>query len=255
MDASQLECGHAVVEARHPALLVVSEIRLFSEGLAEVFGRTGALSAVAHCSSLSAAIATLPTLKPGIVLLDASMPDGFGFVRRIHQLAPDLLLVVLALTETAENVIAWAEAGVDGYIPRTAGLADVIPTLLAILNGEQTCSPAVAAGLMRRVRERPDGDGTTPRPLPTLTAREQQIIELISAGLTNKDIARRLNIGVATTKSHVHNLLCKLKVAHRSQAVLRVREHWTGTSSPTQLVSTTQIGRARPTRSSRDHGI
>jgi two-component system nitrate/nitrite response regulator NarL len=211
---------------RAPSLLVVSEVRLFSEGLAEVFGRSSALSAVSHRSTLSEAIAALPTLKPDIMLLDASIQDGFDFVRRVHQIAPHMLRVVLALTETAENVIAWAEAGVEGYIPKTAGLAEVIPTLLAIRHGEQICSPTVAGGLMRRVRARPGDNGAvaSAQPLPHLTVREQQIIALISAGLSNKEIARRLNIGVATTKSHVHNLLAKLKVAQRSQAALRMRE-------------------------------
>ena len=225
MDVPNGEWDPAEV-GRAPALLVVSEVRLFSEGLAEVFGRSSALSAVSHCSTLSEAIAALPTLKPDIVLLDASIQDGFYFVRRVHQIAPHMLRVVLALTETAENVIAWAEAGVEGYIPKTASLAEVIPTLLAIRHGEQICSPAVAAGLMRRVRVRPPGNGAVApvQPLPNLTVREQQIIALISAGLSNKEIARRLNIGVATTKSHVHNLLAKLKVAQRSQAALRMRE-------------------------------
>jgi len=257
MDAPRFEWDHAVVDSRRPALLVVSEIRLFSEGLAEVFGRSTALSAVAHCSNLSEAITALATLKPDIVLLDASIQDGFGFVRRIHRIAPDLLVVVLALTETAENVIAWAEAGVEGYIPKSAGLADVIPTLLAIRHGEQICSPTVAAGLLRRVREQRDGNGAFggAQPLPNLTAREHQIIELISAGLSNKEIARRLNIGVATTKSHVHNLLSKLKVAQRSQAALRLREHGSVASLPAQVAPPAHISRVPPARSGRDGGI
>jgi two-component system, NarL family, nitrate/nitrite response regulator NarL len=248
MDAPEAEWSHAGAEGRRPALLVVSEIRLFSEGLAEVFGRSTALSAVAHCSTLSDAIAALPTLKPDIVLLDASIQDGFGFVRRVHQIAPNMLQVVLALTETPENVIAWAEAGVEGYIPKTAGLADVIPTLLAIRHGEQICSPTVASGLMRRVRVQPDDGGalTRAQPLPNLTAREQQIIALISAGLSNKEIARRLNIGVATTKSHVHNLLAKLKVAQRGQAALRMRE---------QIESPAYYRHTPPTRSGRDNEV
>jgi DNA-binding NarL/FixJ family response regulator len=207
--------------------LIVSDVRLFSEGLAETLGRSTVLSAVAHCSDFSQAAARLQTCRPDMVLLDASMLHGLAFVRSIRHTEPHVLLVVLALSETTENVIAWAEAGVAGYIPKTAALADVLPTLLAIRHGEQACSPSVAAGLMRHVHEQPFGDPASKPPtrMPTLTAREQQIIELIGAGLSNKEIARRLNIGVATTKSHVHNLLAKLQVQQRSHAAMRLREH------------------------------
>jgi DNA-binding NarL/FixJ family response regulator len=196
-------------------------------------------------------------LQPDIVLLDASIFDGLAFVRSIHLMAPHVLVVVLALTETAENVVAWAEAGVVGYIPKTAGLADVLPTLLGIRQGEQICSPSVAAGLIRRVRELPVGSRASShtKPLPTLTVREQQIIELISAGLSNKEIARRLNIGVATTKSHVHNLLAKLKVQHRSHAAIRMREHATIANIPAQLAPPGSISRVRHERSGSENGI
>src|SRR6202020_1055352 len=112
-----------------------------------------------------------------------------------------------------------------GYIPKTAGLADVISMLLGISQGDQVCSAAVAGGLIRRLHERPAASQNASKRalLPALTPRETQIIELISAGLSNKDIARRLKIGVSTTKSHVHNLLSKLNVAQRSQAALRLR--------------------------------
>jgi DNA-binding NarL/FixJ family response regulator len=206
---------------------------------------------------LSEAMARLPTLQPDLVLLDASIFDGLAFVRRIHQMAPHVLVVVLALTETAENVVAWAEAGAVGYIPKTAGLEDVLPTLLGIRRGEQICSPSVAAGLIRRVRELPVGSRASghTKPLPALTAREQQIIELISAGLSNKEIARRLNIGVATTKSHVHNLLAKLKVQHRSHAAIRMREHAIIATIPAQLVPPGNVSRVRHERSGSENSI
>ena len=194
---------------RHPILLIVSEIRLFSEGLAEALGRHSLLSVAGHCMAAREALAKLADLPLDIVLLDASMPGGLALVGQVRKLAPKVLVVVLALNETTETVIAWGEAGAAGYIPKTTGLADVVSILLDIQRGKQVCSPAVAAGLFRRLHELPTirhnvGDQA---PLPALTAREIEIVELISAGLSNKDIARQLKIGVSTTKSHVHNLL------------------------------------------------
>jgi two-component system nitrate/nitrite response regulator NarL len=138
--------------------------------------------------------------------------------------------VALGLAETTDDVIAWAEAGIAGYVPRTAAMADLVACLHDIVRGEQACSRRVAAGLLRRIsadarfspigRFSPDARSREPE----LTAREEQIVLLLCAGLSNKEISRRLNIGLATTKSHVHNLLAKLELDRRGQVVRWSRE-------------------------------
>src|SRR5262249_24145190 len=128
---------------------------------------------------------------------------------------------------TSDDIIAWAQAGVSGYIPRTTALTDVTTQLTNIMHDEQTCSARMAACLLRRLAGTANNGkdcGDTP-PALGLTARETQIVELLAAGLSNKDIARRLNIGVATTKSHVHNLIAKLRVQRRGQVVLRMHNN------------------------------
>jgi DNA-binding NarL/FixJ family response regulator len=225
--AQTAAAGRAGEYLSHPTLLIVSDVRLFSEGLAEALGRHPLLSVAGQCRDSREALVKVTKLRPDILLIDASMPDGLSLVGDVRRVAPTVLVVVLALNETPEVVITWAEAGVAGYIPKTAGLSDVVSILVGIKQGEQVCSPAVAAGLIRRLRELLTA-GHAPREagdLSALTARERQIINLIAAGLSNKDIARRLNIGLSTTKSHVHNLLSKLDVQHRNQAASRVREH------------------------------
>jgi DNA-binding NarL/FixJ family response regulator len=211
---------------RRISVLIVSEVRLLGEGLSEAFDRNEGLSIFGYCADPEETLAKVLELRPEIVLLDAAFRDGLGMVGRIWDAAPEARVVVLALTETAEGVIAWAKAGAAGYIPRTAGLSEVFPTLVGIMQGEQTCSASVVGGLLRRLRNLSSlGNGSSEAPpAPMLTARELQIIELINAGLSNKDIARRLDIGVATAKSHVHNLLGKLKLQRRSQAAIWMRE-------------------------------
>jgi two-component system, NarL family, nitrate/nitrite response regulator NarL len=221
--ASTRADGHATEQESPPSILIVSEVRLFGEGLAAALKRDRYATVSGYCSDAEEVLACLTRVRPDIVLLDAALPSGFELVGTIPKLAPQIRVVVLALVETPESVISWAEAGIAGYIPRTAGLADVGSILTGIMQGEQVCSRAVAAGLIRRLRAVPANDPADARPQPLLTFRETQIIELIGAGLSNKDIARRLNIGVATTKSHVHNLLGKLNVPRRSQAALWVR--------------------------------
>ncbi len=228
MGADRGQMGPAGNAKPHPRLLIVSDVRLFSEGLAEVLERHSLLVA-GYCLDAREVLSKLSKVLPDIVLLDASMPEGLALVKQVRRLAPKVLVVVLALKESAETVITWAEAGVAGYIPKTTGLVDVVATLVGIEQGEQVCSPAVAAGLIRHLHVPIVGRNAVDQaPPPALTARETQIVQLISDGLSNKDIARRLHIGVSTTKSHVHNLLTKLDVQRRDQAVTQMCKHRNG---------------------------
>jgi DNA-binding NarL/FixJ family response regulator len=134
-------------------------------------------------------------------------------------------IVVSSVSETEDDVVAWAEAGVIGYIPRTTPLCDFIRLMMEIHSGEQVCSGRVAAGLLRRIAHTANGRARRSGlvAIPALTRRERQTAELIRSGLTDKEIARRLNISVATTKSHVHNLLGKLNARRRTEVAEYLR--------------------------------
>jgi DNA-binding NarL/FixJ family response regulator len=205
-------------------LLIVSEVRFLREALAELLRRDPTVIVLGLCADLDEAIAGNLSHQPDIVLLDAGFRDGTTAVRRLRDVAPKSSVVVLAVAETTENIIAWAEAGVTGYVPQTTALADLVGILASIHNGHQVCSAGIASGLLRHVaRNARSGHADfTPGPATTLTKREREIILLIGAGLSNKEIARRLNIGVATAKSHVHNLLGKMNVQRRGQAAARL---------------------------------
>jgi DNA-binding NarL/FixJ family response regulator len=208
-------------------ILIVAEVRFLREALAEIVGRDRALSISGLSADLDQALVMILDRQPDIVLLDAAFPGGTDVVHQISSIAPEARVIVLAVAETEENIIAWAEAGVAGYVPRTAALADVVTVLRNIVRGEQACSGRVAAGLMRRIGRAARSGNTRSEPpsTPMLTTRELQIVQLIGAGLSNKDIARRLNIGLATTKSHVHNMLEKLELQRRGQVAPWIRQH------------------------------
>ena len=206
-------------------ILVVWGVRFLGEGLAEALERDPFVAVVGLCTDLSEAVALTPVMQPDVILLDARIPEAAVAVRRALDIAPGMRIVASGVRETEDDILAWAEAGVIGYIPGTAALGDFTRLVKDIHAGEQDCSSRVAAGLLRQVgliARR----GTSPRiPLlaPTLTKREWQVAELIRSGLSDKEIARRLNISLATTKSHVHNLLGKLSVRRRNQVADYVR--------------------------------
>ncbi len=171
-------------------------------------------------------VLALSNTRPDIILIDQAIPGGCVALGQLGCIAPQIPVVVIAVTETAEEIIFWAEAGVAGYIPKSAGIADVVPLLIEIRRGNQACSASVAASLMRRISSGGASNGRqhdmTSRPM--LTLREAQVAQMVVAGMSNKDIARALNIGVATAKTHVHHLLGKLNLQRRGQAVNWMRQ-------------------------------
>ena len=206
-------------------VIVVSEVRLLGEGLAFALEREPSLSVCGCFGALDDALRSLAPLQPDIVLLNTPLRAASDAITRLRAVAPGVKVIALAIDENLEDVVAWAQAGAAGYIPSTAALHDVAPLLADIVRGEQPCAARVAAGLLRRVGDMGPSKGlaaATASPT-TPTAREMQVLEMISSGLSNKEIARRLNIGLATTKSHVHSLLGKLGLQRRGQAAAWIR--------------------------------
>jgi DNA-binding NarL/FixJ family response regulator len=208
-----------------PALRIVilSAVRFLRESLSEILARDPGIAVLGHYAALDKALDDTLRQNANFFLLDAAFDGGPGAVRQIREAAPTVSVVLLAVVEAQENVVTWAEAGVAGYIPSTAAVTELATLLQDISNGKQACSDYVAAALLRRIAcdSTPD-ERALDSPSP-LTPRELQILELIDAGLSNKEIARRLAISLGTTKSHVHSLLGKLNVPCRGQAAALMR--------------------------------
>ena len=204
-------------------IVILSAVRFVRESVSEVLGRDPGIAVLGHYAVLDKALDHTVRRRANIFLLDAAFVGGTSAVRQIREAAPEVRVVVLAVIEVQENIISWAEAGVAGYIPSTAALTDLAKLLQNISNGKQACSEKVAAALLHRIACGASNDQealTSPSPL---TPRELQILNLIDAGLSNKEIARRLVITLGTTKCHVHSLLGKLNVQRRGQAAALMR--------------------------------
>jgi two-component system nitrate/nitrite response regulator NarL len=213
-------------EARRLRIAIVSEVRFLREGLAEFLERDPSVSVVKVCADLAELATLSSSLQADVVMVDAGLRDGIAAAWRTRQVKPDVRIIAYAVRETKEDVIAWAEAGVIGYVPNTAARADLVRLILNIHGGEQPCSGRVAAELLHRIAVTESlGIGrNAPSPAVPLTRREREAAELIATGLSDKEIARRLNISLATAKLHVHNLLGKLNAQRRGQVVVRLRE-------------------------------
>lgn len=204
-------------------LLIVSDIRLYREGLAQILARESRLQVVGTAADAPTAIEMGATRALDVALVDMAMPQSVDAVRGIAAAAPGVKVVALGIREDERDLIACAEAGVAGYVARAASVPDLVVTLEGVGRGELLCSPQTAATLWRRVAA-VGGGARSEYALDALTPREREIGRLLEAGLSNKDIARRLGIEVATVKNHVHNLLEKLHVHRRGQAAARLQD-------------------------------
>ena len=190
--------------------------------MAHILGREIGLSTVETAGDLYAALRLVVEREFEVALVDTAMPYGLAAVRGIVATAPEVKVVALGIPERERDLIACAEAGIAGYVPREASVADLVAVLESVARGELLCSPRTAAALLRRVTAlaaaRPTASGVA---LEALTPREREIVALLERGLSNKEIARALGIEVATVKNHVHHLLEKLQVGNRAQAIVR----------------------------------
>jgi DNA-binding NarL/FixJ family response regulator len=201
--------------------LVISTIRFLRESLVEILGRTPETRRCEEAATLDSALEFAQSTPLSVILLDGAFPGGTRTAMRIRAAAPDAKLIVLWISETEEDVIAWAEAGIAGYVPNTASVDSLIALIAEITRGGQICPSHIAGSLLRRAAAAGRARGSA---VPPLTRREMEILPLVTAGLSNKDIARRLSISVGTTKCHVHNLLGKLNLQRRTEIMMRMRD-------------------------------
>ncbi len=213
------------------SVLVVADIRLYREGLVYALGNRGELEVVGTAQSGDSS--ALAELQPDVVLVDVATADGLATVHSVVGTVPGAKVVALASPGSDADVIALAEAGAVGYVPRDATLADLETVIMTVARGEALVPPRIAASLFRRLanlaadRSRLETD-------VHLTSREEEIVELIDEGLSNKEIAQRLSIAVSTVKNHVHSILDKLQVGRRGEAValLRGKHHPARSTTP-----------------------
>jgi two-component system, NarL family, nitrate/nitrite response regulator NarL len=206
-------------------VVIVSDVRIYREGLAQAVREHPPMSVVGTASAYEQALDMTRSQKPDIVLLDHGIPEGVELVRQIVASLPGVHIVLLTVPNIAAEVLPYAEAGVVGYVTREESIDDLFRAIEAAQRDELCCSPQIAGALLRRIstlaaKTTESSPGIS---LADLTRREALVLEHIEKGLTNKEIAVTLGVEVATVKNHVHNLLAKLRVERRGEAAALFR--------------------------------
>jgi DNA-binding NarL/FixJ family response regulator len=194
------------------SLLIVDDHPVVRDGLASLFARDPGFEVLGEAGDGAEAVRLAEALRPDVILMDLRMPglDGVGAITELARRGCASRVLVLTTYDTDSHVLPAIEAGATGYLLKDAPREELLRAVRAAAAGEAVLAPSVAARLMNRVR--------TPGAGP-LSARELEVLELVAAGNTNREVAARLFITEATVKTHLLNIYGKLGVGDRAAAV------------------------------------
>jgi DNA-binding NarL/FixJ family response regulator len=216
-------------------VLVVDDHNLFRDGLTSVMRSQPDIEVVGEAGDGLEGFVMAQELRPDVVLMDINMPgaDGLEATRLIHQARPETAIVMLTMREEKDRIFEAIRNGAQGYLVKTIRAHELLEMIRAAARGEAALTPEMAALVMaefRRVTSHLPAD-TAPAhassagedEFATLTDREQEVLNYVSGGLGDKEIARALDISLYTVKAHVRSILSKLHVNNRREAAQRAR--------------------------------
>jgi two-component system, NarL family, response regulator len=190
-------------------VLCVDDHRLMREGVARIVGVHPDMEVVGGASNGEQAVAQFVEQRPDVTLMDLQLPvvNGIEAIRRIRQIDASARIVVLTMYEGDENIHRAFDAGAMGYVLKDAIPDDLIHVIREVHAGRRVMGPDIQRALAQRATQR------------TLTVREQQVLELLSRGMRNKEIASALGITADTTGAHVKSIYAKFGVHDRTAAL------------------------------------
>ena len=199
-------------------VLIVDDHVLVRKGTAALLETEDSIEVVGEASDGQEAVEKVGRLQPDVVLMDLVMPrmDGIEATRRITESQPDVRILVLTSFASDDRIFPALKAGALGYLLKDAEPEELVRAIREVHHGRSTLNPSIA----RKVLEQLSHPSGRPNTSEALTEREVEIIGLIAKGMSNREMADKLVISVATVRAHVSNILGKLQLTSRTQAAL-----------------------------------
>jgi len=203
-------------------VLIVDDHLFYREGVRAMLAAVPDVAVSGEAATGAEAITQAAALQPDVVLMDIKMPgmNGIEATRHIVAESPHIGVLVLTMFDDDDSVFAMLRAGARGYLLKDAVLDEVLRAINAVGRGEAIFSPAIARRLMQFFSVTP----TAVPAFPALTERERELLALIAHGLSNEAIAARLVLSLKTVRNHVSNILSKLQVRDRAEAMVKARD-------------------------------
>jgi DNA-binding NarL/FixJ family response regulator len=207
-------------------VIIVDDQELFRRGLTMLMSAESGLEVVGEAGDGATGIELASSVAPDVVLLDVRMPkvSGIEACVAIKEAVPAAKILMLTVSDEESDLYEAVKSGANGYLLKDSSIEEVAQAIRVVADGQSLISPSMAVKLIDEFKQmsRTDRDQV---PTPRLTERELEVLRLVAKGLNNKDIAKRLFISENTVKNHVRNLLEKLQLHSRMEAVLyAVRE-------------------------------
>ena len=208
-------------------VLVVDDHHLVVEGLRAVLSTDSTIEVVGEAHTGREAVGFAELLRPDIILMDIRMPDmdGISATRQVKQIVPSTSVIMLTMYENPDYLFEAVKAGASGYVLKDVAGPDLLRAIHTVVEGGSLLNQEVVGRFLRRLAA--DAEQATPAPMAMgqgperLTPREIEVLRLIAAGLSNKEIGARLSLSVATVKTHLEHILQKMQVSDRTQAAVQ----------------------------------
>jgi two-component system NarL family response regulator len=209
-------------------VLVVDDHALFRRGLQMVLEQEDDIEVVGEAGDGSEAVEKAGETMPDIVLMDVRMPKrgGIDACTAIKDVVPSCKIIMLTISDEEGDLYDAIKAGASGYLLKEISIEEVATAIRAVNEGQSLISPSMASKLLTEFASMiKRGDERQQLPTPRLTDREMEVLKLVAKGLNNRDIAKQLFISENTVKNHIRNILEKLQLHSRMEAVVyAVRE-------------------------------
>jgi DNA-binding NarL/FixJ family response regulator len=208
-------------------VLVVDDHALFRRGLEMVLAQESDIEVVGEAGDGAEAVEKAADLLPDVVLMDVRMPrrSGIEACTAIKDVAPSTRIIMLTISDEEGDLYEAIKAGATGYLLKEISIDEVATAIRAVAGGQSLISPAMASKLLTEFATLIKREDRQQVPVPRLTDRELEVLRLVARGLNNKDVAKQLYISENTVKNHVRNILEKLQLHSRMEAVVyAVRE-------------------------------
>jgi DNA-binding NarL/FixJ family response regulator len=205
-------------------ILIADDHPLFRKGMRTLLNATEDLEVVGEATTGQEVVEQAATLQPDVILMDLQMPGmtGIEATRQILHTSPHIRILVITLFEDDASVFESLRAGARGYVLKDSREEEMLRAIWSVGSGEAIFSAAIASRLIDFFATQRH---TVPKELfPTLTEREREILQRLSRGESNQDIAKHLGLSVKTVTNYVSNIFSKLQVTDRTQAIIRARD-------------------------------